>query len=181
MGQDLVSRIERTLAETGLPASRLKVEITESLLIDKPEAVIDRLKELRALGIQICIDDFGTGYSSLSYLHRFPVTTLKIDRSFVARMTEPGEHVEIVRTIITLAHALQLEVVAEGVETPEQAAALKAFGCEYAQGYLYARPLPPEDIELLLSSEWIGSTRSGRRVAVTAATARRPSIRRLGD
>ena len=126
------------------------MEITESLLIDNPEAVIDRLRELRALGIHICIDDFGTGYSSLSYLHRFPVTTLKIDRSFVARMTEPGEHVEIVRTIITLAHALQLEVVAEGVETPEQAAALKAFGCEYAQGYLYARPLPPADIELLL-------------------------------
>jgi diguanylate cyclase (GGDEF)-like protein/PAS domain S-box-containing protein len=154
MRQDLVARIERTLAETGLPANRLKVEITESLLIDNPEAVIDRLGELRALGIHICIDDFGTGYSSLSYLHRFPVTTLKIDRSFVARMTEPGEHVEIVRTIITLAHALQLEVVAEGVETPEQAAALKAFGCEYAQGYLYARPLPAADIELLLTTGW---------------------------
>ena len=84
------------------------------------------------------------------------MTTLKIDRSFVARMTEPGEQVEIVRTIITLAHALQLEVVAEGVETPEQAAALKAFGCEYAQGYLYSRALAPADIELLLGSEWFG-------------------------
>jgi diguanylate cyclase (GGDEF)-like protein/PAS domain S-box-containing protein len=150
MSPDLVARIERVLGEARLAPARLTLEITESLLIEQPEAVIERLRELRALGIRICIDDFGTGYSSLSYLHRLPVTTLKVDRSFVTRMTEPGDHCEIVRTIITLAHALRLDVVAEGVETAGQAAALKTLGCEYAQGYLYAKPLPAADIALLL-------------------------------
>jgi diguanylate cyclase (GGDEF)-like protein/PAS domain S-box-containing protein len=160
MSPELVGRITAALTESGLAPPRLKVEITESLLIDKPDAVIGRLKELRALGIHICIDDFGTGYSSLSYLHRLPVTTLKVDRSFVARMTEPGDHIEIVKTIITLAHALRLDVVAEGVETPEQASALRALGCEHAQGYHYARPLQPADVELLLSSQWIADRAS---------------------
>ena len=150
MSPDLVARIERVLADARLTPARLNLEITESLLIEQPEAVIERLGELRTLGIRICIDDFGTGYSSLSYLHRLPVTTLKVDRSFVTRMSEPGDHCEIVRTIVTLAHALHLDVVAEGVETPSHAAALKALGCEYAQGYLYAKPLPPADVALLL-------------------------------
>jgi diguanylate cyclase (GGDEF)-like protein/PAS domain S-box-containing protein len=151
MSADLVSRTQTVLADTGLAPGRLNFEITESLLIEQPDAVIDRLRELRALGVRICIDDFGTGYSSLSYLHRLPVTTLKVDRSFVIRMTEPGDHCEIVKTIVTLAHALRLDVVAEGVETAAHAAALKALGCEYGQGYLYAKPLPPADVALLLA------------------------------
>ena len=151
MSTDLVSRVRTVLADTGLTPGRLNLEITESLLIEQPDAVIERLRELRTLGVRICIDDFGTGYSSVSYLHRLPVTTLKIDRSFVTRMTEPGDHSEIVRTILTLAHALHLDVVAEGIETAAHAAALKALGCEDGQGYLYAKPLPPADVALLLA------------------------------
>ena len=107
-------------------------------------------KQLRALGVQLSIDDFGTGYSSLSYLHRFPVNYLKIDKSFVGRMSEANDNSEIVRTIVTLARNLGLEVIAEGVETEQQNNQLKALGCDYGQGYFFSRPIESEAIPAIL-------------------------------
>ncbi|MGB8508999.1 MAG: bifunctional diguanylate cyclase/phosphodiesterase [Pyrinomonadaceae bacterium] len=136
----LIERIKETLKETGLAPQFLKLEITESAVMDNAESAASMLAQLRELGIQLSIDDFGTGYSSLSYLHRFPVDTLKVDRSFVSRMGEGGENAEIVRTIITLASNLGMAVIAEGVETAEQHEQLCALRCEFGQGYLYSRP-----------------------------------------
>ena len=114
------------------------------------------LKEIKKTGVQISIDDFGTGYSSLSYLHRFPIDLLKVDRSFVSAMEDNSENGEIVRTVIALAKALNLKVVAEGIESVHQYHQLKVLGCEYGQGYLFSKPLPVRDIERLLSdtSRW---------------------------
>jgi EAL domain-containing protein (putative c-di-GMP-specific phosphodiesterase class I) len=108
------------------------------------------LKKLRSLGIKLSIDDFGTGYSSLSYLHRFPIDTLKVDRSFIVNMSEDSENVEIVRTIVSLAQNLGMNVIAEGVETAEQLAALRKLGCEYGQGYLFSKPVDAKASENLI-------------------------------
>lgn len=136
-----IQKVDDILAETGLRGEDLRLELTESMLMERTEEMIGLLQQLRDRQIQLSIDDFGTGYSSLSYLHRFPVTTLKIDRSFVSNMNSDAENFEIVRTVITLAHTLSMEVVAEGVETPEQSSQLRDLGCEYGQGYLFSRPL----------------------------------------
>ncbi len=140
----LVMDVKGILEKTGLPARNLKLEITESVVMENAEMATTMLRQLADLNVHLCIDDFGTGYSSLSYLHRFPVDTLKIDRSFVNRIEEKDENVEIVRTIATLARNLGMEVVAEGVESEDQLACLKALQCEYAQGYLFSRPLTAE-------------------------------------
>jgi diguanylate cyclase (GGDEF)-like protein len=153
----LVERVRQTLHETNLPPHCLKLEITESAVMDNAEAAASALALLRSLGIQLSIDDFGTGYSSLSYLHRFPVDTLKIDRSFVSRMCEGGENAEIVRTVVTLAANLGMAVVAEGVETEEQHALLEALNCEYGQGYLYSRPLNAEGALAVIRREQRGT------------------------
>jgi EAL domain-containing protein (putative c-di-GMP-specific phosphodiesterase class I) len=129
---------------------RLELEITESVVMRNVEDSTRKLSILRDMGVTVAIDDFGTGYSSLSYLGRLPLDSLKIDRSFVSGMTAGGEAASIVATIITLAHGLRLKVVAEGVETGEQANLLKLLRCDEAQGYLYANPLPGERIEALL-------------------------------
>ncbi|MBE9014178.1 EAL domain-containing protein, partial [Pseudanabaenaceae cyanobacterium LEGE 13415] len=115
------------------------------------ESAMDMLLQLKAMGIQLSVDDFGTGYSSLGYLYRFPMDVLKIDRSFVSRVDIDGEKLELVRTIITLAWNLGMDVVAEGVETPKQLAQLKALKCEYAQGYLFSKPLTRIDAAKLIS------------------------------
>jgi diguanylate cyclase (GGDEF)-like protein/PAS domain S-box-containing protein len=138
---DLIAQVAGILEETKLDPKHLKLEITESAVMDNVEAATELLTRLRALGLRISIDDFGTGYSSLSHLRRFPIDTLKIDRSFVNQMGEDDENAEIVRTIIGLAQNLGMDVVAEGVETPEQLATLKSLGCEYGQGYFFAKPL----------------------------------------
>jgi diguanylate cyclase (GGDEF)-like protein len=140
----LVQEVKTILQRTGLPARSLKLEITESVVMENAELATNMLRQLSDLNVHLCIDDFGTGYSSLSYLHRFPVDTLKIDRSFVNRIEEKDENVEIVRTIATLARNLGMEVVAEGVESSEQLACLRALNCEYAQGYHFSRPLTAE-------------------------------------
>ncbi len=140
--EDLFEQIVAVLEKTQFPAHCLKLEITESVIMDNAEAAVKILKRFKALGVRIAIDDFGTGYSSLSYLHRFPVDVLKVDRSFVNRMYLDGENLEIVRTIITLAHTLKMEVIAEGVETQAEAAVLERMGCEFAQGFYFARPMP---------------------------------------
>jgi EAL domain-containing protein (putative c-di-GMP-specific phosphodiesterase class I) len=141
---DLIERISGMLLETGFDARHLKLEITESVAMENAAVALAMLRQLRELGIKLYIDDFGTGYSSLSYLHRFPVGTLKIDRSFVSRMGEGGENLEIVRTIIELAHNLKMEVIAEGVETEGQLSQLRRLKCEYGQGYYFSEPVDAE-------------------------------------
>ena len=148
---DLVSRINTALYQTSLDPSGLKLEITESVIMDNAETAASMLEQLRALGTQVSIDDFGTGYCSLSYLHTFPLDVLKVDRSFVSRMGENGTNAEIVRTIVALAHNLGLKVVAEGVETAEDMRQLNELGCEFGQGYYFAKPLPAEDATQLLT------------------------------
>lgn len=143
--KNLVAIIRQILEETGMPPSDLELEITESALIYEVESAIATMSELISLGISISLDDFGTGYSSLSYLKRFPIDTLKIDKSFIAEFTtDPGSKV-IVNTIIAMAHSLELKVIAEGVETEEQLAMLYERGCDQAQGYLFSRPLPYDE------------------------------------
>jgi diguanylate cyclase (GGDEF)-like protein/PAS domain S-box-containing protein len=148
---DLASQIGNTLQETGLNPGCLNLEITETIAMGDADKSAIVLTELKALGVHLDIDDFGTGYSSLSRLQRFPVDTLKIDRSFVSRMDTDVETREIVRIIVMLAHSLRLKVVAEGVEKQAQADLLRDIGCELAQGYLYSKPVPAETIEQLLS------------------------------
>jgi diguanylate cyclase (GGDEF)-like protein/PAS domain S-box-containing protein len=141
---NLIEQIFRTLRQTEMEPHHLKLEITESVVMENIEAATGMLEQLRALGMHLSIDDFGTGYSSLSYLHRLPIDTLKIDRSFVIRMTENQENAEIVRTILMLAKNLGLDVVAEGVETQEQVEHLQRLECQFGQGYLFAKPLEAE-------------------------------------
>jgi diguanylate cyclase (GGDEF)-like protein len=149
----LVETVAEALRDSGLVPECLKIEITESAVMDNAHVAVSTLRRLKNLGVRISIDDFGTGYSSLSYLQRFPIDFLKIDRSFVSRMTEDAGSLEIVHTIVTLAHGLRLGVIAEGVETPDQAEMLREMGCEYAQGYFFARPLPEADLFTMLRKE----------------------------
>jgi diguanylate cyclase (GGDEF)-like protein/PAS domain S-box-containing protein len=150
--RDLVARVVEILRETGVAPHRLRLEITESVIVENSEVVSSMLAQLKELGLHLEMDDFGTGYSSLSYLHRFPIERLKIDRSFVSRMGSEGEGAEIVRTILALGQSLGMVVVAEGVETLAQLQRLRALGCEYAQGYLFSGPVDPEAAEALLLS-----------------------------
>ncbi len=145
-----VAQISSVLGATGLPAGNLKMEITESVMMSNVDA-IPTLHRVRDLGVHIGMDDFGTGYSSLSYLHRLPVDTLKVDRSFIWNMGAAGENVEIVRAIVRLGQTLGMDVVAEGIETGMQRELLAAMGCELGQGYLFARPAPPDAVERLLT------------------------------
>lgn len=152
----LVEQITTVVSETGIDPANLKLELTESAVMENAETAILMLKQIKETGVRISIDDFGTGYSSLSYLHRFPIDLLKVDRSFVSAMEENTENGEIVRTVIALAKALNLKVVAEGIESIHQFHQLRVLGCEYGQGYLFSKPLPVGDIARLLddSSRW---------------------------
>lgn len=147
----LVDQINAVIAQTGIHPSSLKLELTESAVMENAETAILMLQQIKETGVQISIDDFGTGYSSLSYLHRFPIDLLKVDRSFVGAMEENSENGEIVRTVIALAKALGLKVVAEGIESIHQFHQLRILGCEYGQGYLFSKPLPVADISRLLA------------------------------
>jgi diguanylate cyclase (GGDEF)-like protein/PAS domain S-box-containing protein len=150
--RDFVKRVSGILDETGLDASCLALEITESLIMENPEASGVIMTQLRNLGIHIHIDDFGTGYSSLSYIHRIPVNALKIDRSFVNKMFSNDENMEIIKAIISLAHNLNLYLIAEGLELTDQLTHLKKLKCHYGQGYLFSRPMAVKDIEQWLAS-----------------------------
>jgi diguanylate cyclase (GGDEF)-like protein/PAS domain S-box-containing protein len=154
---ELIEQIGGVLAATGLPPGCLKLEITESMIMGDPYSAAATLSQIKALDIHLGIDDFGTGYSSLSYLHRFPLDTLKVDRSFVSQMEVDKENKEIVRTVITLAHNLGLDVVAEGVETAEQWKVLEELGCEYGQGFFFSRPVPAKAAEAMLANQpsWV--------------------------
>ncbi|MDX2215375.1 MAG: bifunctional diguanylate cyclase/phosphodiesterase [Oculatellaceae cyanobacterium bins.114] len=145
--------IQQVLRDTGIEGHRLKLEITESTLMSDLETAIATLNQIKSLGIQIGIDDFGTGYSSLSHLYYFPTDTLKIDQSFVRRLGHRSENDEIVRTIITLAHNLGMNVIAEGIETRRQLDLLRSLKCEYGQGYLFSKPLDREAATLLLTEQ----------------------------
>jgi diguanylate cyclase (GGDEF)-like protein len=147
---DLPEQVEAVLRETGLDPRCLKLEITESVVMEDVGAATRTLERLRALGVELSVDDFGTGYSSLSYLQRFPVSTLKIDRSFVSRMTESEGTAEIVRTVMRLAQNLGMGVVAEGVETEQQREMLRALECEFGQGYYFSRPMDGDEAEALI-------------------------------
>jgi diguanylate cyclase (GGDEF)-like protein len=138
---DFVDKLVQILANTGLDGSNLRLELTETMLMDRGEKTIELLTQIKQQQVQLSIDDFGTGYSSLSYLHRFPVDSLKIDRSFISLIDAESSNCEIVKTIITLAHSLGMKAIAEGVETPHQLTHLTNLGCEAAQGYLFAKPL----------------------------------------
>ena len=146
---ELAAWLAALLARTGVAAARLKLEITEGAVMEHPERMIGLLRQLRDLGFKLAMDDFGTGYSSLSYVHDLPIHTLKIDRSFVSRLTCDRKSLEIVRTIMALAERLGLEVVAEGVETEAQVTLLQELGCTLMQGYYYSKPLPWEDLGAL--------------------------------
>ncbi len=145
--RDFVSRIDALIAETGLAPELLELELTESSILRDGEQCLENMHELRRLGVRLAIDDFGTGYSSLSYLHTMPVNAVKIDRSFVTKLASDASNARLVEAIVRLAKALHLEVVAEGVETPEQCRILTDFGCDLIQGYHIARPMPREAIE----------------------------------
>jgi EAL domain-containing protein (putative c-di-GMP-specific phosphodiesterase class I) len=172
---DLVYQVERILLATGLDARCLKMEITESAIMEHVETAGSVLAQLKAIGVKLALDDFGKGYSSLSYLHQLPLDTLKLDRSFVARIGPNGENTEIVRTLVSLANILGLDVVAEGVEKAHQLVQLRDLGCQFGQGYFFSRPLasgaatamltePPDWLEQLNRDEpEIERARAGMR------------------
>jgi len=152
----LIQDIKKLLPEFGLPPAALRLELTESTVMGDPQATVEMLEQLKALGISLAIDDFGTGYSSLSYLHRFPLDTLKIDRSFISGIVDAknlSDSAEIARTILPMASNLRLDVVAEGIETGEQLAMLKALRCKYGQGFFFSKPLPASEVVSLLSKQ----------------------------
>jgi EAL domain-containing protein (putative c-di-GMP-specific phosphodiesterase class I) len=146
----LVGVVAQALAANQLSAACIELEVTERLLLEQSPRTIDLLGELRAMGLRLSIDDFGTGYSSMSYLTSFPFDVLKIDRSFIAKVTERSQDGALTQAIVAMAHSLDLEVVAEGVETVGQMTFLQRTGCDFAQGYLFARPLAADGFAKLL-------------------------------
>jgi diguanylate cyclase (GGDEF)-like protein/PAS domain S-box-containing protein len=149
---DLAKEILAVLRETGLPARRLELEVTESLLIDDPDRVLSTLMILKDAGVRISLDDFGTGYSSLSYLQRFPFDKIKIDRSFVSQMEKNADSMSIIRAVIALGKSLRIKITAEGVETAAQLGLLQAENCDLVQGYLLGKPMAKEDLGNLLAA-----------------------------
>jgi diguanylate cyclase (GGDEF)-like protein len=147
--------IQKNLLEQGLEPGSLAIEITESVIMDHPDRAVETMMKLQKMGVHIHIDDFGTGYSSLSYLHNFPVNALKIDRSFIAKMSANSDNQEIIKTIIALAQNLKLEVIAEGLELNHQLSSIKNLECGFGQGFLFSKPLSAESIE-----NWILSGKS---------------------
>jgi diguanylate cyclase (GGDEF)-like protein/PAS domain S-box-containing protein len=153
---DLCEQIEEVLGASGLEPGRLGLEITEGVILPHAESASGRFKRLKEMGVQLYMDDFGKGYSSLSYLHRFPMDVLKIDRSFIARIDEVAGNLAIVEAIVKLAHQLGMEVVAEGIQTAEQIAKLRALGCEYGQGHLFSQAVAGDEAEALIARPMAG-------------------------
>ena len=149
----LLEDVRSALERSGLEARRLKLEVTESVIMENAGSAAMLLNQLKALSVGLLLDDFGTGYSSLSYLHNFRFDTLKIDRSFVARLDQPGKQAEIVRTIVSLARALQMEVVAEGVENAGQAQQLQALRVDSGQGFWFSRALDAKAFQEMLLAQ----------------------------
>ncbi len=177
---NLCDQISQVLQETGLDGTSLKLELTESILMENAESTVAILQQIKAMKVQLYMDDFGTGYSSLSYLHRFPIERLKIDRSFINRMDLDSEPSAIVRTIISLAHELQMNVTAEGIEKVEQLQKLKKLGCEYGQGYYFSEPVDAATAETFLFNKrnWLIS----QGTDICAATPKNPqNLKKFGS
>jgi diguanylate cyclase (GGDEF)-like protein/PAS domain S-box-containing protein len=174
MRDDLAQIVQTVLTDSGLPASALELEITESILITRVERCLETIRRIQVMGVSLAVDDFGTGFSSLAYLKRFRVDTLKVDQSFVRDLLEDSEGASIVRAIIDLGRSLSLHTLAEGVERQEQADHLLANGCRFAQGYLFSRPLPAREFRSFLDAS--RGRRSGGPVAGDVA----PALRLLG-
>jgi EAL domain-containing protein (putative c-di-GMP-specific phosphodiesterase class I) len=184
-GESLLKDIEDAIRETGLPAEALELEITENIALND-DAAIEPLQKLREKGVKLAIDDFGTGYASLSCLTRLPLTRIKIDRSFVRKITDNAEDAAIVRSLIAMAHNLGIAVIAEGVETSAQAAFLLNEQCEEGQGFLYAKPLPAAEFaeylktrepalqEARSADQELTSNRQVRRLELKSSSRRRP-------
>jgi EAL domain-containing protein (putative c-di-GMP-specific phosphodiesterase class I) len=149
--KDFPAYVAAAIGDGGAGTGGLDIEITESVLMDDIERHIRALRQIRNMGIGVALDDFGTGYSSLSYIARLPANTLKIDQSFVADMTTSSEKLAIISAVISLGHALDMKIVAEGVETEEQSKLLRLIKCDEMQGYLFSKPVPLERIETLLA------------------------------
>jgi Amt family ammonium transporter len=150
---DLVESVAEAIRESGIAPDTLKLEVTESVIVENPTAASGVLAELKALGVELYMDDFGTGYSSLSYLSQLPIDAIKIDRSFVSEMEALDHHFQLVRTVLTLARSLNLRCVAEGVTSAAQLIALRKLGCEQAQGFFFSPPVVVDEAEALLASE----------------------------
>jgi EAL domain-containing protein (putative c-di-GMP-specific phosphodiesterase class I) len=157
---DFTERIASILAETGARPANVCLEITESVLLDDAEETIARLDDLKSLGVHLAIDDFGTGYSSLSYLRRFPVDILKVDQSFVSGLGHDPEDSAIVQAVVHMGQALRMTTLAEGVETAHHVIELRELDCDVAQGFHFARPVPPDQFETLLDAgdDWLAAT-----------------------
>ena len=178
--RDLVRDIENVLFETGVDPTTIKLEITESGTMGDSERAVRVLSQLKSLGVQLSLDDFGTGYSSLSYLHKFPLDVLKIDRSFVAGLIDNRESQQVVKTIMSLAEGMGMGVVAEGIECEDQARQLNEMGCEFGQGYLFAKPMSgPEAIRLLESRSSEGHLASSEANALPGLARTQPRVLRL--
>jgi EAL domain-containing protein (putative c-di-GMP-specific phosphodiesterase class I) len=149
---NLANDVARVLRETGLRPERLTLEITETVVMEQAETTVAALRNLKQLGVQVAIDDFGKGYSSLSYLKRFPIDTLKIDKEFVGGLGQDQGDTAISKSVVSLAHAFGLRVVAEGIEREEQLSQLRTLGCELGQGFLFSAPLPPDAADRLIDS-----------------------------
>ena len=150
MKNNFMDEIRDILEKSGVPSSHLEIEITESIMIDSIDKALEVIGEIKEMGIKIAIDDFGTGYSSLSYLNKFPADLLKIDKSFIDEMNSSESSKQYVAMIISIGHIMNLDVISEGVEEPEQLETLKTIGCDYIQGYIWGKPLPPEEAEKLV-------------------------------
>ena len=150
---DLVRTVAAILEETGLPACALRIEITESAIIGQKHPAIETVEQLRALGVAIHLDDFGTGYSALSYLHRLPLDAVKVDRAFTASIDHEERPLHVVRAIVSLAHAIGLEVVAEGVANQRQLELLREMGCDLAQGFIFSRPCNSDEMGAFLARQ----------------------------
>ncbi len=151
MRKDFISEVQAILAEYRIPAERIEIEITESIMIDSMGEALRCVNELKKLGLRIAIDDFGTGYSSLSYLNQIPADLLKVDKSFIDRMNDSESSCKYVAAIISIGHIMSLEVIAEGIEETAQMETLREIGCDFIQGFLWGRPMPPEEAEKLIA------------------------------
>jgi EAL domain-containing protein (putative c-di-GMP-specific phosphodiesterase class I) len=177
----VVAHVRDALAESGLDPARLTLEITESALVHNSETMRERLCQLKELGVSLAIDDFGTGYSSLSYIQQFPVDVLKIDRSFVEGLGRAtGTDAALARTIIALGASLQLRTIAEGIEVEAQRAILRELGCEFGQGYLYARPMAGEGVPRWIA-EALGLPRGPQPGGETIRPGPRDTTRATGE
>ena len=150
MKNNFLDEVRETLKISGVPASNLEIEITESIMIDSLDKAFQCIKELKNMGIKIAIDDFGVGYSSLSYLNKLPANLLKVDKSFIDKMNSGKASKQYVAAIISIGHIMGFEVISEGVEQPEQLETLRNIGCDFIQGFIWGRPLPKEEAERLV-------------------------------